>query len=170
MSTANYNGRQANNSSYIKNFVYGIPANLWKVFAYTPSGSSTINVITPASTIYSSLYIPGNLYVDGSIINPSDVYLKDNISEIDYNKTNKIMNLKASEFTFKNDSSKKIHYGFIAQDFEKEYPELISIKPDKDMSNIKAVNYLEILPLLVSKIQLMQKEIDQLKNEIKRDN
>lgn len=171
MSMANYNGRQPNNTAYIKNFIPGIPANLWKVMSYTltPSGSLPINVITPVSSIYSSLYIPGDLYVDGSIINPSDRYLKDNISEIDNNKTNKIMNLKANKFTFKGDSSRNIHYGFIAQDFETEYPELISIKPDKEMSNIKAINYLEIIPLLVSKIQMMQKEIDKLKNEIKKE-
>ena len=46
---------------------------------------------------------------------------------------------------------------------EKEFPELVSIKPDKNLANIKAINYLEIIPLLVNKIQLMQKEIDELK-------
>jgi hypothetical protein len=60
-----------------------------------------------------------------------------------------------------------IHYGFIAQDFEKEYPELVTIKPDKTKQNIKAINYLEIIPLLVSKIQIMQKEIDELREELR---
>ena len=61
-----------------------------------------------------------------------------------------------------------VHYGFIAQDFEKEFPELISVKPDNNMANIKAINYLEIIPLLVSKIQMMQTEIDELKIQIKK--
>ena len=77
------------------------------------------------------------------------------------------MNLKTSEFTFKSDPSKQIHYGFIAQDFELEYPELVFKKPDKNMNNMKAINYLEIIPLLVNKIQLMQKELDELKDKIK---
>jgi hypothetical protein len=77
------------------------------------------------------------------------------------------LNLQTSEFTFKDDSSKQIHYGFIAQEFEKEYPELVFTKPDKNLNNIKAINYLEIVPLLVNKIQLMQKEIDGLKDKLK---
>ena len=160
---ANYNGKQPNNTAYIKNFVYGTPANLWKVFAYVNSSNSTVSVITPSSDRYSNLYIPGDLYVDGNIINPSDIYLKENIELIDINKTNKILNLKVSEFTFKDDSARTLHYGFIAQDFELEYPELVCTKPDKNLNNIKAINYLEIIPLLVSKIQLMQKELDELK-------
>ena len=45
------------------------------------------------------------------------------------------------------------------------FPELVTIKPDKK-ENIKAINYLEILPLLVGKIQKMQNEIDELKNKL----
>lgn len=161
---ANYNGRQPNNTAYIKTFVRNNPSQLWKVSTYTDTNIN--HVLTPTSVNYNNVYIPGNLYVDGSIINPSDIHLKENIEEIDIVKTNKIMNLKSSQFTFKSDSSHKIHYGFIAQDFENEFPELVSIKPDNNMKNIKAINYLEIIPLLVDKIQLMQKEIDELKNKL----
>jgi hypothetical protein len=164
---ANYGGKTANDSAYIKQFVYGAPPILWKAFPYF-DGFDAIPVIMPTSLRFDNVYIPGNLYVDGSINNPSDIHLKDNISQIDFDTTNKIDNLKASQFTFKSDSTKHVHYGFIAQDFEKEFPELISIKPDKDKSQIKSINYLEIIPLLVSKIQLMQTEIDDLKTEIKK--
>jgi hypothetical protein len=163
---ANYNGRQPNNTAYVKNFVYGSPENIWKVFSYTNSSNNTVSVITPSNQKYSNLYIPGDLFVDGNIINPSDIYLKENIDLVDITKTNKILNLKVSEFTFKDDSARNIHYGFIAQEFEKEYPELVCTKPDKNLNNIKAINYLEIIPLLVSKIQLMQKEIDELKESL----
>jgi len=155
---ANYGGKQPNNTAYIKNFVYGNPANLWNATKY-----NDIGVLTPASHLYESVYIPGNLYVDGSIINPSDINLKDNIIPIDEKKTNKLLNLKSTQFTFKNDETKQIHYGFIAQEFEKEIPELIYCKPDNNNTNVKAINYLEIIPLLVNKIQIMQKEIDELK-------
>ena len=164
---ANYNGKQPNNSSYIKNFVYGTPMNLWKAYSYINSSNQTISVLTPTNNIYSNIYIPGDLYVDGSIVSPSDIHLKENISLVNEDKTKKLMNLQTNEFTFKDDPSKQIHYGFIAQDFEKEYPELVFIKPDKTLKNIKAINYLEIIPLLVNKIQLMQKEIDELKGKLK---
>jgi hypothetical protein len=168
---ANYGGKQPNNTAYIKNFVYGTPSNLWNAEKYIPSGTNTsYGVLVPASTSYENVYIPGNLYVDGSIINPSDINLKDNINVIDCDKTNKLLNLTPCEFTYKNDNNAKIHFGFIAQEFEKEIPELIYSKPDplSEISNLKAINYLEIIPLLVSKLQLMQKEIDELKEQIKQ--
>jgi hypothetical protein len=164
MSGANYGGKQPNNSAYIKQFINGNMNELWKTLLYTPSGGNPTQVLTPSSQVYDSLYITGNLYVDGNIVNPSDVFLKDNISNIDEDRTNKLMNIKASSYTFNDDPYHKIHYGFIAQDFEKEFPELISIKPDSKYNNLKAINYLEIIPLLVDKIQRMQKEIDELKN------
>ena len=77
------------------------------------------------------------------------------------------MNLKPNSFMFNDDSSNRIHYGFIAQDLENEYPELVQNKPNKMYTNnLKSVNYLEIIPLLVHKIQLMQKEIDELKETV----
>lgn len=166
MAQANYNGKQPNNTSYIKNFISGIPANLWKIIQYTKDDGSIVSAITTVSPNYENLYIKGDLFVDGSIINPSDINLKKNICLIDKDKTDKIMNLKPSEFTFKDDQANKIHYGFIAQELENEYPELIQIKPDNNYSKIKAINYLEIIPLLVNKIQIMQKEIDELKEKM----
>ena len=163
---ANYNGKQANNSAYIKNFVYSYPTNLWKAYSYPVDTTTIINVLTPTSDKYQNLYIKGDLYAN-SVIQTSDITLKDNIININEDKINKLMNLLAKEFTFKDDQSKHIHYGFIAQDFEKEYPELVFTKPDKNMNKIKAINYLEIIPLLVNKIQIMQNEIDELKDKIK---
>ena len=164
---ANYGGKQPNSTAYIKNFVYGNPSDLWNATKY--NDLSNTGVLTPASPLYQSVYIPGNLYVDGSIINPSDINLKDNIVNIDEEKTNKLLNLKSTQFTFKNDETRQIHYGFIAQEFEKEIPELIYSKPDNNTTNVKAINYLEIIPLLVGKIQLMQKEIDELKDMNKKN-
>ena len=163
---ANYVGKQPNNTAYVKNFVYGVPANLWKAIKY-PTGSGTYEpVITTASPQFPNLYIPGDLFVDGNIVNPSDINLKRNINPITIDTTDKIMNLKPTSFTFKDDLNNNTHYGFIAQELENEYPELIHSKPDSKYSKIKAVNYLEIIPLLVNKIQLMQQEIDVLKSRL----
>ena len=165
-SIANYGSKVPSTTAYVKQFYYGSPAALWVGFPYKV-GTEVIPTVTTASKVYDNVYIPGNLYVDGTIFNPSDIHLKENITNIDNDVSNKIMNINPTQFTFKSDSFQHVHYGFVAQDFEKEFPELVSIKPDKDMANIKAINYLEIIPLLVSKIQMMQKEIDVLKEEIK---
>jgi len=79
------------------------------------------------------------------------------------------MKLRPTQFTFKSDMHKNIHYGFIAQEFEEHFPELVVSKIDKHVANLKAINYLELVPLLVYQIQKMQKEIDELKNQIKNN-
>jgi hypothetical protein len=170
MSGANYNGKQPDNTAYIKNFVYGTPAVLWKVMTYQQSNGTKDSVIAPSSTKFESLYIPGDLFVDGSIINPSDVNLKKNIELLDIEISDKLMKLKPSSFEFKDDPSNHIHYGFIANEFENEYPELVQTKPDQKYSKIKSINYLEIIPLLVHKIQQMQQEINELKSKIDSSN
>ncbi len=164
MGEVNYGGKQPNNTAYIKKFFTGIPAVLWKPLNYTKLDGTTEIVITPSSSKIANVYIPGDLFVDGSIINPSDINLKKNITLLDVDITDKLMKLKPSSFEFKDDLSNHIHYGFIAGEVENEYPELVQIKPDAKYSKIKSVNYLEIIPLLVHKMQLMQKEIDELKN------
>ena len=179
---ANYNGRSPNNTSNIKYFVSGENTNLWIVKKYLNTNVSPNvyeNVITPSSLNYSNLYIPGDLFVDGSIINPSDILLKDNIVTISSELSDSIMKLKPTQFTYKSDTQNQIHYGFIAQEFEEHLPELVTNKPNPnsnfnpsmsqslEANNIKAINYLEILPLLVHKIQSMQKEIDELRSIIK---
>ncbi len=141
--------------------------NLWKMYSYIDSSGNSINTLTPTNERYSNVYIPGDLYVDRNIINPSDIHLKNDIMGISDDKINQLLNLQPRQFTFKNDTSKQIHYGFIAQDFEMEYPELVFNKPDPNLNNIKAINYLEMIPLLVNKMQLMQKEIDELKSQIR---
>lgn len=107
MGDANYNGRQPNNSSYIKTFVEGSSPNLWTVGNYLNT-----YVLQPAIPTVDSVYIPGNLYVKGNIINLNDK------GGIPYNE-----------------------------------------KKDID------INYLEIIPLLLTKIENMQKELDLLKQE-----
>lgn len=166
---ANYSGRQPNNTAYIKNFVSGVQTSLWKQITYKDTVNNlNINAITPSSSNYDNVYIPGNLYVDGIISNPSDVYLKDKIEDLSKEVTNNLMNIRPTQFIFKSDPFKKKHYGFIAQEFEEHFPELVTQKIDKDIANLKAINYLEMVPLLVHQIQKMQKEIDELKEQINK--
>jgi hypothetical protein len=165
---ANYSGKQPNSTAYIKNFVSGNSTSLWKAITYTDTITNvSVSAITPSAPKNNNLYIPGNLYIDGNIVSPSDVYLKDDIEDLVKDHSIKLMNLRPTQFTFKSDLIKNIHYGFIAQEFEEHFPELVVSKIDKHVANLKAINYLELIPLLVYQIQQMQKEIDELKIQIK---
>ena len=77
-----------------------------------------------------------------------------------------MLDLKPTQFNFKLDLKKKIHYGFITEDLEQIYPELV-----KDCENgYKKVNYLELIPLIISKMKEMQDEIDELKKQLEGKN
>jgi hypothetical protein len=165
---ANYGGRQPNETAYIKNFNDGSDPSLWTLQKYNYNGATKI-VLLPVSARANNVYVPGDLFVDGSIVNPSDINLKENIVEISSELTDSLINLKPVQYTYKTDKAedKKNHYGFIAQELEIVLPELVVTKPDISNSDkIKAINYLEIIPLLVGKLQKMQTEIDNLKLQI----
>ena len=154
--TPNYGGRQGDNVQNIKQFVtsvVGVVDWIYKAIAV-----SAIKVITPADQT-KTVMIPKNLLVLGSINNPSDITLKDNIEKInidDFNKLNPV------SFTFKDDEQNKKHYGFIAQELETVYPELVT----NTELGFKFVNYIEMIPILLSQMKNMQMEIDKLKEDI----
>ena len=163
-SVANYSGRQPDVMQNIKQFVTttnGIVPWFYKKV------SNTV-YITPADQTKSVL-IPKDLFVVGSITNTSDTKLKENIEEIPDSKIDQVLNLAPKKYNFINDETKKTHYGFIAQELELEFPELISImkhevKKGVIVEDIKTINYIELIPLLLLKMQRMQYEIDELKH------
>jgi hypothetical protein len=107
--------------------------------------------------------IPKDLLVLGSINNPSDINLKNSVEQIK-SDTTILKKLNPVSFTFKDDEQNKKHFGFIAQELESLYPELVS----NNELGFKTVNYIEIIPILLSQMKNMQEEIDKLKDEIKK--
>jgi hypothetical protein len=73
--------------------------------------------------------------------------------------------LQSKQFNYI-DSPKDTQFGFLAQELEKVYPELVYGVSEND--TIGSINYLGLIPLLVEVVQKQQKEIDQLKKEIKK--
>ena len=164
---ANYGGRQPDNIQNIKQFVVGIGNQVLWVYKRLQNG---IIVQTPADQ-FKPVLINNDLYVNGSIYNSSDKNLnhalkniseKTNIQHITDDKSNNIKNLEPVEFNYKDDKTQRKHLGFIAQDVEKIYPELVT----DSQNNVKSINYVEFIPLLVLKIQNQQKEIDELREQI----
>jgi hypothetical protein len=155
---ANYGGRQPDNIQSIKQFVVGIGSQVIWVYRRLRNG---LIVQTPADR-FKPVLINSDLYVNGSIFNPSDKNLKKNIEPITDDKSNSIINLEPVEFNYKDDRLQRKHLGFIAQDVEKIYPELVI----GGQNDVKSINYSEFIPLLVLKIQNQQKEIDELREQI----
>ena len=154
----NYGGKYPNNTQNVKQFYTGTPGQVWtfKPNAVTVNGVVN-NVIVP--TTKTDVLIQKDLIVEGAILNPSDITLKKNVNEI---VNSEILNLTPVEFSFKSEESQKKHYGFIAQDLEKIFPELVS----NNMRGYKTVNYIELIPIMLSKMKQMQDEIDLLKKKM----
>ena len=155
---ANYGGRQPDNFQNIKQFVEGIGNQVLWIYKRLPSG---LKVQTTADKI-SPVSINTDLYVNGSIFNPSDRILKENINPIIDSKRDKLLDLNPVQFVLKDDIHKKIHYGLIAQEAEEIYPELVK----NSEFGYKTVNYVELIPLLILKMKDMQTEIDNLKTQL----
>jgi hypothetical protein len=158
--TPNYSGRQGDNVQSIKQFVtssVGVVDWIYKTLTGT-----IVKVITPYDQT-KTVMIPKDLLVLGSINNPSDINLKNNIEQITTD-ANILKNLNPVSFTFKDDDQNKKHFGFIAQELEILYPELVN----DNEGGFKTVNYIEMIPILLSQMKNMQQEIDKLKDEIKK--
>tara|TARA_R110001592_G_scaffold5683_10_gene31210 strand:- start:1033 stop:1434 length:402 start_codon:yes stop_codon:yes gene_type:complete len=88
----------------------------------------------------------------------SDIRLKSSICDLTKDDLDKLNKVVPKSYRFRNDNNK--HFGFIAQDIEKIFPYLVSI----DSDGMKSVNYLEMVPLLLHKINDLERKLDEIKN------
>ena len=147
---------------------YGSNSALW----YLGQAGGVPN-ISPANKV--DVVIPKDLIVMGSILNPSDLHLKENIELLSQDNSfdvNGVLKLWPVKYNYIQDTNKKLHYGLIAQDVEEYFPELVHTtnrdETDKKSTpaQTKSVNYIELIPIMLCKMQKMQKEIDMLKMAI----
>lgn len=169
---ANYGGRQPDNYQNIKQFWVSDDISVPWIFQKSPVDSSI--VITPSNSkknlyIATDVYVNGDLTVAGTIFNPSDQNLKTNINNLDENKINDVLKLNPVTYNYNYDIENKTHFGFIAQELEEYYPELVSNNFFYKNNTYKTINYIELIPIMLSKIKSMQNEIDELKKSIKKD-
>lgn len=99
----------------------------------------------------------------------SDERLKHSIIEMPQDVNDRIMHLKPRCFHLSREEKGPQHFGFIAQELEKVFPNLVKQGTNVYDSSTpcttayKMVNYIELIPVLLLKIQDLQKQIDILK-------
>lgn len=155
--SANYGGRVDTQQGNIKQFVTSLNTASW---VYKKLEGLVVQ--TPSSSKIPVL-IPSDLIVTGSIYNTSDERLKENISKISKEKMDNLFTINPILFNYKGEPSKNIHFGVLAQDVEKVFPELVK---NNNISGYKTVNYQEFIPIMLAKMKQMQDEIDELKQMI----
>lgn len=100
--------------------------------------------------------------------NSSDISLKKNIENLSLNESKKfIENLIPRKFEMK--EKEGIRYGFIAQEVDLITDNNYRIVEDNDEGTLKFLNYNDILAPLIKVVQEQQKQIDKLKQEVKKN-
>ena len=149
--------RQPNQTSYIKTFQINMELPTWVI-----ANLNNMKVLTPTIK-KEDVYLQKDLYIDGNIINLSDERFKKNINDLPETTNDLLMHVKPRQYEFKDKQNIGIHYGFIAQELEELFPSLVKKSINSDTkSEVKAINYLEFIPLLLMKVQDLQKQIDVL--------
>jgi hypothetical protein len=105
-----------------------------------------------------ALHVVGAIYATGDVTAYSDISVKENIRPIE-NVITRINNSRGVIYD-RIDTKTKNNIGFIAQELEKEFPELITTNPD----GTKGVKYQNAVAVLFEAIKEQQKQINQLKN------
>ncbi|HAN18169.1 MAG TPA: hypothetical protein DCQ24_05790 [Bacteroidales bacterium] len=130
------------------------------------NGYGLILDVPDGQTSTYTLWVYGSSFSSGGTWDASDEKFKKDIIPITstVQKLSKLSgvyyNLKVDEFPKMKFSDKK-QIGFLAQEVEQYFPELVK----EDLDGNKAINYSKFTPILVEAIKEQQKQIDTLINE-----
>ncbi len=148
---------QTNPAIRFRTNTFGTPIDALTI-AY--NGNVGIGTTAPSE----ALQIVGNICYSGSVVACSDFRYKQNITPLTSSLSNllKIQGVnyfwRVDEFPL-NKFNKEKQIGFIAQDLEKIYPEVVLT----DKEGYKSVDYSRLTPILVEAIKEQQKMIDSQK-------
>lgn len=150
----------------------------------------TISSVLPRIKGKYAGYFYGNAHVTGTLTTEqlttlSDARYKSNIQAINSSALAKILALNPVQYTMlsgntialmnsePNDTistmiaseeeltkANKIHYGLLAQEVKKLYPELVH----EDGAGVMSINYIELIPLLIQAVQDLSEQVSALTN------
>ena len=149
---------------------------------------SNLNINIPgtyAGYFYGDTKVTGTVYA-GNVVNTSDIRLKENIESVSEKEgevsfLDKIMSVDVLEYNLKDRTSElfsdskdmdekvtkfvakekaKRHFGVSAQELQQLFPNLV----EEGQDGYLAVNYIELVPVLIRSIQELKLELDETKN------
>jgi hypothetical protein len=131
------------------------------------------------------LWISGNLRVNSTTYT-SDARFKENVKPL-YGQLTTLMQLKTYQYTFKQNDPKRgdslsvnvnkeylpsynfdsnLHFGLIAQDIQKFYPNLVT----RDENGYLSLNYTEFVPILIASLQEQNEQLKKQGQQIEAQN
>ncbi len=130
-------------------------------FAYTPDNTTSYFVRGQDNLSTGSPVAEFHIYSDGSFAQSSDRRMKENIVD-SANTLDKVNKLKVKDYNKINDSSKKKHIGFIAQELQEVFPHLV-IEAEDEAKTLQ-IYKIGIVPLLVKAVQELSAKVEALEN------
>jgi hypothetical protein len=127
------------------------------------NGNVGIGIASPTQ----KLHVAGNICYTGSIAACSDSRFKTNITSLE-NTTQKLLLLNGVNYFWKKSEFREMDFsanrqiGFIAQEVEKLFPEIVFT----DTNGYKSIDYSRLTPILVETIKEQQKEITSIKKRL----
>lgn len=118
--------------------------------------------ITGDVTVRQTLTVIGNVLIEGTLTETSDITLKENIVPLQ-GSLNKLMKLNGVSFN-KIDTPEVKEVGFIAQEVEQVLPELVT----ETEKGIKTVAYSRVTAVLVETVKEQQAQINELKELVNK--
>lgn len=143
------------NNGTTRNVYLRLDGNYFYILPHTSSGFDTAHAayMSPSSGAFSV----------ASLINRSSKRYKENITEMDDEIANRLLELEVKHFDYKPEYGDKDMYGMIAEDVLEIHPNAVAIGPD-DLP--EGIDYTRFVPLIIRKIQMQEKEINDLKDTI----
>ena len=116
---------------------------------------------TEASFYYkdSTLHV-SNVETD-TLVTRSDERYKKDIVDINDNLSQSILELRPKQYKYKNNN--KSHYGFIAQDIQQLFPNLVN---EDDETGFLRVNYVELIPILIASYKNLHENVSNIRKEL----
>jgi hypothetical protein len=108
----------------------------------------------------------GDFYnTNGTYGTISDVRVKENIIDA-RNYTEDLMKLRVVKYSLKKDKeTEPTKLGFIAQEFEQVFPNMVSTNEQGDIKDFKSIKTSVLIPMLVKTIQELTKRIEELEKK-----
>lgn len=100
----------------------------------------------------------------------SDIALKKNVIEIT-GSLDRVAKLRPVTWNWKDeeDEEAKLRYGFIAQEVEKLFPDLVETKQWEDGTLRKFLSTNDIVPYLIAAMKEQQRQITELKKKLEKE-
>lgn len=104
------------------------------------------------------------LLITATLVQQSDIKIKKDIQNINNEDTIKLKILQPKKYKLINDETRE-HYGFIAQEMEHVYPNIVY-----ENNGIKSINYIELVPIMINQINTLTEQVNYLFNLTKNLN